>query len=459
MPLPQVSATPRLSEELQPAEALGEAVSTLTPRSPTVSASVPWPPVGNTFNEEDVIADEEEQEEQEIEVAGDATTPQAERSSSIDPESLLGLTRALDQCSEPPVPMVVEANGEGGYPHRANSYMSRSKTVQTVWKAPCDALGATSLAAACEGDLKIAEHVAKTRGLPPDLEPDSVREFLLRYGYDAVDHQSWGKMPDQQPELRIQLANHIEFGDHTHYELVCKVLPSSESKVSVKSWRTLRRLKHIRLGLHDPVKKALGPQYAPHFGATPFAHHTAPVGTTARLRAWFGAVANCINAAIFEPSLVAITLRLLDGPGTPLIAPGLLSNDFEDIPITAAIFGSKQTIAPQGAPAISLPRVALGGSQAKLQSSKARCLEMQFDAEGCERKVQISRRPLGAEFRMQSAGVIKVSKVKLEGHAAELGFEVGWTIKFVGGEDASTMSFQQVQDAMKIKMLHLPLVA
>jgi hypothetical protein len=441
------SATPRLSEELQPVDALDEAESTFTPRSPSAAWTLPGPPIGNTCNEENVVADEAEHEEQEMELAGGATPLQAEDSSTIGPESLLGLTRALDDCSEHPVPVVVEANGEG------------SKTAQLVAKAPCEALGATSIAAACEGDLKIAEHVAKTRGLPPDLELDSVREFLLRYGYDVVDHRNWGKRPDQQPELRIHLASHIEFGDHTHYELVCKVLPPSVSEVSVKSWRTLRRLKHIRLGLHDPIKKALGSQYSQHFGATPFAHHTAPVGTTARLRAWFGAVANCINAGNCEPSLVAIALRLLDGPGTPLIAPGLVSSDFEDIPITAAIFGSKQTSAPQGALAISLPRVALGGSQARLQSSKPRCLEMQFDSQGCEHNVQISRRPLGAEFRTHSGGAIKVSRVKPEGHAAELGLEVGWTIKLVGGEDASTMSFQQVQDAMKIGMLHLPLVA
>jgi len=97
------------------------------------------------------------------------------------------------------------------------------------------------------------------------------------------------------------------------------------------------------------VRRALGPQYKNHFGDTPFALHTAPYGTTARLRGWFGSLAKCVNAGALEPMLLAVSFRVLDGPGTPLHSEGkfsfCMSRDFEQIPVTAAMFGSKFDVA------------------------------------------------------------------------------------------------------------------
>jgi len=177
------------------------------------------------------------------------------------------------------------------------------------------------------------------------LKPGLCKQFLMQYGFDVLDDQRWAKPADQQPDVSIQVNNHIEFGDHTQYEVICKVMARRGTEAAEITWRTLRRLKHIRAGLHDVVRKVLGREYKKYFGATPFALHTAPVGTTARLRGWFGSLALCINAGGLEPACVALSFRVLDGPGTPLYAQGkfhfCMSDGFEQIPVTAAMFGSK----------------------------------------------------------------------------------------------------------------------
>jgi hypothetical protein len=200
-------------------------------------------------------------------------------------------------------------------------------------------------------DLKVAEHLAKTRGLPPEARPMESLRFLSNIGYEGFQrhgHIVWRNPVEQQPELTITVNSHIEFGDHTQYAFVCKVNPRQGSSSSETSWKTLRRLKHLRSGVHDPVRRALGTRYKHYFGDTPFALHTAPAGTTARLHAWFGSVAKCINSAALPPMLVASTLRVLDAPGTPLCSEGKysfrLSRDFDQIPVTAAMYGSKHDV-------------------------------------------------------------------------------------------------------------------
>merc|ERR1712048_1307316 len=104
------------------------------------------------------------------------------------------------------------------------------------------------------------------------------------------------------------------------------------SEVEGPRWGTIRRCAHLRIGLHDPVKKALGDKYSEYFKLTPFAHYTAPKGTTGRLDAWFQSLVRCINCGALSPAMVARTLQLLDGPG-------VLHPENQNMPITAALFG------------------------------------------------------------------------------------------------------------------------
>ena len=90
------------------------------------------------------------------------------------------------------------------------------------------------------------------------------------------------------------------------------------------------------------------------------------------------------------------------------------------------------------------------------ESTSASFLELVFEAKGQEKKVQLFRRPLGAEFKKLSSGPTKVSKVHAKSYACELGLQVGWAVKSVGGEDVSKKTFQQVQDAIKSGLMTLP---
>jgi len=147
--------------------------------------------------------------------------------------------------------------------------------------------------------------------------------------------------------LTISLHQHKELGDTTQYEVVCEVEPEGDKK-PVK-WATLRRLKHLREGLHDPIKVSLGDHdYKEYFGQTPFAHTGGPPGTSKRLSAWFESLAHAVNAGVLSPMTVCKIARVLDGPGTPLfIGSSENGQNFvkEEVnavlPITSAVFGER----------------------------------------------------------------------------------------------------------------------
>lgn len=194
-------------------------------------------------------------------------------------------------------------------------------------------------------DCQVAAKLAAERGLPADLAAGEVRGFLEPYGYDAEDDKTWGS--GSRPKLTISLHQHKEFGDTTQYEVVCVVEPEGDKK-PVK-WATLRRLKHLREGLHDPIKVSLGDHdYKEYFGQTPFAHKGGPPGTSKRLSAWFESLAHAVNAGVLSPMTVSKIARVLDGPGTPLFIGSsengqtFVKKDIHAaLPITSAVFGER----------------------------------------------------------------------------------------------------------------------
>merc|ERR1719188_500281 len=80
------------------------------------------------------------------------------------------------------------------------------------------------------------------------------------------------------------------------------------------NWLAPRRLAHLRRDLYIPVKKAMGPCYAKHFGDAPFAYRGGIPGTTAHLHRWCCALATCINSGAASPAMVALVLRFLEVP-------------------------------------------------------------------------------------------------------------------------------------------------
>jgi hypothetical protein len=83
-------------------------------------------------------------------------------------------------------------------------------------------------------------------------------------------------------------------------------------------------------------------------------------------------------------------------------------------------------------------------------------LELVFEVNGEDRIVHLHRRPLGAEFTKRFRGRTKIGKIRPHSYASELGMEVGWIIKSIGGEDLSKKSFAEAQACLKNGMMALP---
>jgi len=183
-----------------------------------------------------------------------------------------------------------------------------------------------------EDDIAVAVHLAQTRGLPPELRYETVEPFLAHYGYAVTNERNWAKVSQEQPELHIDVMGHTEFGGHTQYEIKCEVRRRGAECEAIR-WGTIRRLVHMREGLHDLVKRDLQGRYDAYFGKTPFAHHAGVPGTTSRLHAWCCSLSACINSGMVNPCVVANVIHVLDGPGTQI------HPEADSLPITSSIFG------------------------------------------------------------------------------------------------------------------------
>jgi len=152
--------------------------------------------------------------------------------------------------------------------------------------------------------------------LPKPLTDTEVPAFLEPYGFYANSHVLWRCQP---PRLGIRVTGHSAIGGHVHYRVECMLdrLRSSEEKVA---WHVDRRLAHLREGLHNPLKKALGSSYPTYFCGVRFAHRLRPTGTTVRLDAWCERLAYCISGRLAPPHIAAETLRILGAPPSGEIA-------------------------------------------------------------------------------------------------------------------------------------------
>lgn len=153
---------------------------------------------------------------------------------------------------------------------------------------------------------------------PPDLS--EVASYLETFGYAVADAQNWEELPqDEVPEgitrsspwLGLGIAEHMEEGGHTWYQVECSL---RLDVCKTLEWQAGRRLPHLRKLWYEVVKSELGEMYKMHFKGTPFAHRGGRRGTSARLNAWCGQLAKCINAGLLSPAVVALTLRFLQAP-------------------------------------------------------------------------------------------------------------------------------------------------
>lgn len=154
------------------------------------------------------------------------------------------------------------------------------------------------------------------------LPASEVPAFLAEYGYVACDELTW---KSAMPELTIQVVSHTTVRGHTFYHVdsTLRWVPSEDRRTEamlddahtrLASSQIGLRLSHLRAGLHDPIRRALGSSYQTYFSNSPFARKLRPVGTTSRLDAWCRRVAYCIGARLLPPWVAALTLRLLALP-------------------------------------------------------------------------------------------------------------------------------------------------
>lgn len=135
---------------------------------------------------------------------------------------------------------------------------------------------------------------------------EDVSKYLRSCGYERRSEDgAW-------PELEIAVRGHEEVSGHTWYKLDCAIVREGFPRVE---WQAIKRLVHLREGLHDAVKRALGEaRFAEFFARTPFALRGGPPGTTGRLFAWCNALARMVSLDELAEETVALVLRFVEAP-------------------------------------------------------------------------------------------------------------------------------------------------
>jgi len=142
----------------------------------------------------------------------------------------------------------------------------------------------------------------------------SVVPYLKQFGFIAQNAHSWEK-GIQQPDVRLGMVDgHRKHGKckNTWYVIIGTIIVADASLT--QRWQVERRLVHIRVLLHDPVKRELGNGYSLYFATARFAHHGGIPGTTLQIRAWLAALSKAINVGALSPTVVASIMRFLETP-------------------------------------------------------------------------------------------------------------------------------------------------
>lgn len=162
--------------------------------------------------------------------------------------------------------------------------------------------------------LPIAQRSAQPFQCSSFFMDETDKPYLERYLYAPLDGSRWLVPPGLErsgPQLYVRIHGHSEIDGHTFYQLQCGLLLCGSR---ILEWMAPRRLLSLREGLHDPLKTTLGSDYVQHFAGAPFARRGGLPGTTQRLQAWFGALAEATNSGRCSPGVVAFVLQFLDTP-------------------------------------------------------------------------------------------------------------------------------------------------
>jgi len=158
-----------------------------------------------------------------------------------------------------------------------------------------------------------AAHEASMAFTKP-LTMAAVPGFLNVYGFEAEDASAWG--PAREPlgsQLQLRVVEHLEVDGLTWYCIECAL---ERPSIATLHWRAPRRLSHFQAFLHGPIKEVLGDAYVRLFDDACFAQRGGLPGTTRRLDAWCGRLAQHLNLRQLSPVVCGLTLHFLGPPLT-----------------------------------------------------------------------------------------------------------------------------------------------
>jgi len=179
----------------------------------------------------------------------------------------------------------------------------------------------------------------------------AVPAFLESYGYAAKDLDTWVSAADARAlRVKLKVNGHKEYAGFTMYIVKCELADARLSSPKAVAWEVRRRLSHLRQDVHDVVKKSLGERaYLHWFSSTPFAYHGGLPGTTARLSAWLGRLADVINEGGLTPRMVARVLNYIEAPSPETFVAGAVDIDSLQIHLDGRPVGVDSVLSAVGA--------------------------------------------------------------------------------------------------------------
>eukprot|EP00405_Crypthecodinium_cohnii_P037842 CAMPEP_0206542116 /NCGR_PEP_ID=MMETSP0325_2-20121206/9993_1 /ASSEMBLY_ACC=CAM_ASM_000347 /TAXON_ID=2866 /ORGANISM="Crypthecodinium cohnii, Strain Seligo" /LENGTH=282 /DNA_ID=CAMNT_0054040137 /DNA_START=42 /DNA_END=887 /DNA_ORIENTATION=+ len=152
-------------------------------------------------------------------------------------------------------------------------------------------------------------NVILLENVPSPINRESIPKLLEPFGYLCNSAHAWA--PVKVPVMDIKVSGHRKSGGHTYYHVTVSFARHNEWHSPYASWTTGRRLQHLRLALHDPVKDELGLDYRAQFDGAHFAYKVHVKGTTSRLNIWCKRLAHQINSKQLPPIAAAHVIRAL----------------------------------------------------------------------------------------------------------------------------------------------------
>mmetsp|Transcript_81158 Transcript_81158/g.180479 ORF Transcript_81158/g.180479 Transcript_81158/m.180479 type:complete len:333 (+) Transcript_81158:143-1141(+) len=155
--------------------------------------------------------------------------------------------------------------------------------------------------------------------IPATLERSAIPEFLATYGWKTRDADASDWWPfGNSTTLFLKCTGTADVDGHRWYMIEGILAKAGEWHKPLLTWTILRRMSHLRTGLHDVIKNENIEKYRAWFEDTAFEHRLDIIsGSEAqvqRLDLWLRKLAKLVSSRGVPPYVAALTLRMV---GTP----------------------------------------------------------------------------------------------------------------------------------------------